>query len=142
MDIESELELKIKELKREFGDLLDEDALRRLALEEMGLNDDYRRWIADLKDGEVITIVVTVVKIDDTREVILKDGSPRKVRDMIIGDDSGTCKFTLWGEDTSLPESLGISEGDRIILIDCYVKRSDYGLQITRGRSGCIEKRQ
>lgn len=141
MIVEDRLELKIRELKKDFGNLLDDNALRRLALEEMGLNDEYKRRIADLKDGDVITLVARVVRIDDTREVILKNGSPRKVRDVIIEDDSDTCKFTLWGEDTSLPETLGISAGDRIILINCYVKHSDYGVQVTMGRSGCVEKK-
>jgi len=34
---------------------------------------------------------------------------------------------------------MGIVEGSRLDLINCYVKISDYGVDVTRGRIGRIE---
>ena len=139
MEVDRELEEKIAELREEFGTLLNDDALRKLALEELGKLVLNRKQISDLRDREGASLEVRVVKIYDTREFNRKDGTIGYLRKILIEDDSGSCQLTLWDDDIGLPENVGIDEGSRLALINCYVKISDFGVDVTKGKIGRIE---
>jgi len=139
MDADRELDDKIAELKEEFGSLLDDDALKKLALEELGRLIINKKSIVALKNREGASLTARVVRIYDTKEFKRKDGSKGKVRNILIEDDTGGCKFSLWDDDSDLPEQMGIREGSLLDLINCYVKISDYGVEVTKGRIGRID---
>jgi len=139
MEVDRELEEKIAELREEFGTLLNDDALRKLALEELGKLVLNRKQISDLRDREGASLEARVVKIYDTREFNRKDGTTGYLRKILIEDDSGSCQLTLWDDDIGLPENVGIDEGSRLALINCYVKISDFGVDVTKGKIGRIE---
>jgi replication factor A1 len=139
MGIDQELEEKIAELREEFGALLNDDALKKLALEELGKLVVNRKQISDLRDREGASLEVRVVKIYETREFNRKDGTTGFLKKILIEDDSGSCQLTLWDDDVGLPENLGFNEGSRLNLINCYVKISDFGIDVTKGKIGKIE---
>lgn len=140
MDDDKELDEKIAELREEFGSLLNEEALRKLALEELGKLVINRKMISDLRDREGASLEARVVRISDTREFKRKDGTTGMIRKILLEDDSGSCYLVLWDDDVEFPELMGIKEGSRLDLINCYVKISDFGVDVTRGRIGKIEK--
>lgn len=140
MDDDKELDEKISELREEFGSLLNEEALRKLALEELGKLVINRKVISDLRDREGASLEVRVVRISDTREFKRKDGTTGMIRKILIEDDSGSCHLVLWDDDVKLPELMGIKESSRLDLVNCYVKISDFGVDVTKGRIGKIEK--
>ncbi|QLH73996.1 MAG: hypothetical protein HPY73_00030 [Methanomassiliicoccales archaeon] len=94
--------------------------------------------IVDLKDREEVTMEVEVVKIFAPREFIRKDGRPGKVRNIMVKDDTGDCRLALWDDDTDLIERLGITVGSRLRCQDCYVKQTDYGTDVGKGKKGSI----
>lgn len=137
---EEVIEARIAELRLEFGDLIDDERLRRIALKECGQKMAEIKKISDLKDREEITVDVTVTKIFDTRQFNKKDGSPGKVRNLKVKDDTGECRIALWDEDVDLVESLGIEDGSLLRCQDCFVKQTQFGVDITKGRKGQIVK--
>jgi replication factor A1 len=139
MDEDRELNEKIAELRAEFGELLNEEAIRKLALEELGKLVLNRKQISDLKNREGASLEVRVVKIYETREFNRKDGSTGYLRKILVEDDSGSCQLTLWDEDIKIPETLGIAEGSRLALVNCYIKISDFGVDVNKGKIGKID---
>ena len=139
MDGDRELNEKIAELRDEFGTLLNDEALRELALEELGKLVLNKKQISDLRDREGASMDVRVVRIYESRQFNRKDGTKGLFRKMLIEDDTGSCQLTLWDDDVSLPEELGIDEGSKLVLMNCYVKISDFGVDVSKGKIGRIE---
>jgi replication factor A1 len=96
--------------------------------------------ISEIKDREEVTIEVTVDKIMPVRQFTKKDGGQGKVRNVTVKDDTGSCRIALWDADTEMIESLGIAEGTKLKCVNCFVKQTDFGVDISKGRKGTIEK--
>lgn len=94
--------------------------------------------IIDLKDREEVSIEVTVVRIFDAKEFSRKDGTSGKVRNIKVKDDTGECRIALWDNDVDLIETLGVVEGTKLQCQDCYVKQTDFGTDIGKGKKGTI----
>lgn len=126
-------------LREEFGGLVDDPTIRRLVLDEGGIKVTTKK-IADIKDREEVTVVVKVVKINPLRTFNKRTGGQGRVRNLDIEDDSGSCRLTLWDDDVDLPESSEVQVGTQLNLVDCYSKQSDFGLDLSKGKKGKIEK--
>jgi len=138
MHEERELQAKIDELREEFGGLLEDEVLRKIAMDEVGkLN---YKTIAEFKDRDEVSTEVIISSISDIREFIRRDGEVGQVRNLIVEDDTGSCRLTLWDEDVYLPDEEGWQPGEKLRLINCYVKFTDYGTDLTKGKIGTIEK--
>ena len=133
------LESRMARLRDEFGGLVDDATIRKLVLSEGGIKMASKK-IADIKDREEITVTATVSKINPTKTFNKRTGGQGKVRNIDVQDESGNCRLTLWDDDVDLPENLEILVGTQLTLTDCYAKQSDYGLDITKGKKGKIEK--
>ncbi len=133
------LESKMARLREEFGGLVDDATIRRLVLEKGGVNMVTKK-IADLKDREEASAVVKVTKINEAKTFNKRTGGQGKVRNLDVEDETGTCRLTLWDDDIELPEKLDVKIGTQLVLTDCYAKQSDYGLDISKGKKGKIEK--
>ena len=96
--------------------------------------------IADIKDREEVSAVVRVTKVNDVKTFNKRTGGQGKVRNLEIEDDSGNCRLTLWDEDVELPEKMEIEIGTQLTLTDCYVKKTDFGTDVSKGKKGKIEK--
>ncbi|HHT74569.1 MAG TPA: hypothetical protein GXZ80_00745 [Euryarchaeota archaeon] len=134
-----DLEARVAELRREFGGLLDDEVLRRIAREEGESNMASVKKIADIGDKEEVSVVVKVTRINETKTFQKRTGGEGKVRNINVEDETGTCRLTLWDEDVDLPEEMNIEIGTQLKLTDCYTKQTDFGLDITKGRKGKIE---
>jgi replication factor A1 len=132
-------ESKMARLREEFGGLVDDATIRRLVLEKGGVNVVTKK-IADLKDREEASTVVKVTKINDAKTFNKRTGGQGKVRNLDVEDETGKCRLTLWDDDIELPEKLDVKIGTQLVLTDCYAKQSDYGLDISKGKKGKIEK--
>lgn len=96
--------------------------------------------VKDLKDREEATVEVEVTKIADTREFEKRSGGKGKVRNISVRDETGSCRLALWDADVDLVDSLPIQVGEKLRCVDCYVKHTDFGLDISKGKKGKIEK--
>lgn len=132
-------ESKMARLREEFGGLVDDTTIRRLVLEDRGIKMTANK-IADIKDREEVSAVVRVTKINDAKTFNKRTGGQGRVRNLEIEDDSGNCRLTLWDDDVELPEQMNIEIGTQLTLTDCYVKKTDFGTDISKGKKGKIEK--
>ena len=139
MNEQGDLSDRIKEIKAEFGDLLDDGTVERIALDERGLLMMNKKTISELKDREEASLDVKVKRIFDARVFKKRDGGTGRVRNLDVDDDTGTCRIVLWDDDVDLPEKMGIKEGTGLRLISCYVKHTDFGLDVSKGKKGKIE---
>jgi len=128
------------ELKKEFGGLFDDDTLKRIAMDEMGISMPNVKTVKELKDREEVTIELEVTKIGDMKEFEKRTGGRGKVRNLNVRDETGTCRIALWDADVELVETLEIEVGTKLRCIDCFVKQTDFGVDITKGKKGQIEK--
>ena len=133
------LESKMARLREEFGGLVDDATIRRLVLEEGGVKMATKK-VSDFKDREEVSAVVKVTKLNDARTFNKRTGGQGRVRNIEVEDETGKCRLTLWDEDVELPEQIGIAVGTQLTLTDCYAKQSEYGLDISKGKKGKIEK--
>lgn len=137
---EVDLEERISELREEFGNLLDDQTLERIALDEMGKLERNKRSISELSDRKEATIDVEVAHIYDIKEFTKKDGSGGRVRNLLVEDDTDSCRLVLWDDEVEIPEKLELQPGDRLKLVNCYVKFTEYGIDVSKGKFGHIEK--
>jgi replication factor A1 len=133
------LSQRVAELRSEFGDLLDAATIERIALDERGMLMTNKKSVSELRDREEASLEVKVRKILSIREFGRRDGSTGRVRNLDVEDETGSCRFVLWDDDVDIPEKLEIKEGACLKLVNCYVKHTDFGLDVSKGKKGKIE---
>ena len=93
-----------------------------------------------MKISEVIALQnatienVEVISKEEIRQ-FEKFGKVTKVCNAKLKDDSGEIQMTLWNEEIDQ-----VQEGDKISIIDGWVKEWQGNLQISKGRNGQIVK--
>ena len=94
-----------------------------------------KTFISDLRPGRYATIEAEVVRLEPTRQVELRLGGTKQVRNGTLRDGTGEISLVLWGEEIELA-----AEGDKIRLVDVRVKDYRGKPEITLGRRGRLEK--
>ena len=92
-------------------------------------------FISDLKPSRVATVEATVTKLDSIREVEQRLGGTTRVRNVLLKDGTGEIVLVLWGKDVEL-----VTEGEKVRVVDGWVKDYRGRPQISLGRSGKLEK--
>lgn len=133
-----EFTARVQEELLAWGDLLDEDVAALLVVDELGRNDVVFGNIADLYEGGEALLTVRVQAIEDVREFSRRDGSQGKVVNLTVSDVSGQCRLALWDDEVDLVESSAVEVGSIIRVIDGYVRRGPFGLEVSTGRWGVI----
>jgi len=94
-----------------------------------------KTFISDLRPGRVATFEATVAKLEPTREVEQRTGGTKKVRNGTLKDGTGEISLVLWGAEVEL-----VAEGDRVRVVEGWVKDYKGRPQVSLGRTGRIEK--
>lgn len=129
---------KVEEAVAEWGGLLDRDAAGMLVVERAGRSVAEFTRIADLQEGMEASLRARIVSVSPVREFSRQDGSRGRVVNLELRDESGFCRFPLWDEDVALVERGRIRVGSSLRALDCYVKRTNWGLEVSRGKFGSI----
>jgi replication factor A1 len=108
-------------------------------LDERGLLMTNKKSVSELKDREEASLEVRIRKIMNIREFRKRDGGAGRVRNLDVEDGTGSCRLVLWDDDVDMPEKLELREGCGLKLINCYVKYTDFGLDVSKGKKGRIE---
>ncbi len=101
----------------------------------MSANPPPRTFISDLRPGRVATIEVTVAKLEPIREVEQRTGGRKKVRNGLLRDDTGEIVLVLWGDEVDL-----LSEGEKVRIVEGWVKDYKGRPEVSLGRTGRIER--
>ena len=133
-----EFEEEIKKIIQEYDNLLDEDTAALLLVDKLGRNDSITK-ISDLEPGMECTITGTVTEIGEIREFNKKNGGTGFVTNLVLKDDAGTCKLALWHGDVGLVKDGKIKNGTELKIVNGYVKKGYYGIEINVGRWGLLE---
>src|SRR2546425_1087860 len=94
--------------------------------------------VADLEEGMEANLRATVVSISPVRTFTRQDGREGRVTNLELRDESGSCRFALWDEDVGLVERGKVAVGTTVRALDCYVKRTNFGLDVSRGKVGAL----
>ncbi len=122
----------------EWGGLLDRDAAAMLVVERLGGSVASFTRIVDLEEGMEANLRAEVVGLSPVRTFTRQDGTSGRVVNLDLKDDSGYCRFPLWDEDVALVEKGKVAPGRTVRAIDCFVKRTNFGLEVTRGKFGSL----
>lgn len=129
-------EEEIRKRLDEYEGLLSEEAIAYLMVDELGRNVMDTATISELRDGDSVSLVVTVEDIGEPREFKRKNGSIGRVANLTVTDDTAKCRLTLWDKDVDAVKTGIIRKGSRIRIVNGYVKISDFGPEINIGRWG------
>jgi len=121
-----------------WGGLLDEGAAGLLVAAQLGRDVIEYQRLADLVEGMEATVRVTVDEVPPVREFTRQDGRKGRVANVMVHDATGATRLVLWDEDADLPTTLALAPGMGLRLIDCFVRRTNFGLEVSRGKFGRV----
>ena len=133
-----EFDARVRAKVEEWGGLLDEDAGARLVLDEMGRGTANFQTVKELREGMEVTLRVRVDGIGPVREFPRQDGSRGRVVNLDISDETGRCRLVLWDDDVALVEKGRLRVGGTVRLLDCFVRSSRFGTEVSRGKFGTV----
>jgi ssDNA-binding replication factor A large subunit len=125
---------EIEKRRKEYGNLLNDEAIAYMIVDELGRNPGNKMKIVDLYDGINATIEARVDRIGEIE--IKKNGQYRLMR-VDISDETGSCQLVLWNDEID-EVGKNLKEGMKIKIINGYVKENIYGLQVSLGRWGVL----
>jgi replication factor A1 len=133
-----EFDAQIGIAMRAWGGLLDHDTAAMVVVERLGGSVAAFHPIKDLEEGAEANLRARVVGLSPVRTFTRQDGTTGRVVNLELRDDSGFCRMALWDEDVALVEKGRVALGKTVRAIDCYVKRTNFGLEIGRGKFGAL----
>jgi replication factor A1 len=135
-----EFEKEINTLYRLYDELMDKDTIAYLLVDQLGRNTQSITKIADLTVNGEYTVVGTVQNISDSKSFKRKNGSPGKVVNLEIADESGSCRLVLWNGDIDSIKNKVIKPGVRVKIINGYTKAGyTGGMEVHLGRWGLLQ---
>ena len=141
-DVQSKKEFE-KEINRRYkiyDELIDKDTIAFLIVDELGRNTQSFTKIADLAPNGDYSVVGRVLSTSDSKTFKRKNGSPGKVVNLEITDETGTCRLVLWNGDIDSIKNKEIHQGTLIKIINGYTKAGyTGGMEIHLGRWGLLE---
>lgn len=84
-----------------------------------------------------ITLTGQILAIEPVRTFSRDDGSEGRVSNLVLGDETGRVRATLWDEQADSIETL--EEGESVELIDGYVRERDGTLEVHVGSRSAIK---
>ena len=103
---------------------------------DVGSLDRYQ--VGDLQLGASdVTLVGELLATEPIRTFDRDDGSEGRVANLVVGDETGRVRVTLWDEAADYAEEL--SPGPTIEIVDGYVRERDGDLELHVGSRGGIE---
>ena len=102
---------------------------------DVQVQDEYR--VDDLSLGlSDVTLVGQVLGTDEVRTFSRDDGSEGSVSNILVGDDSGRVRVTLWDDQAALANEF--EHGDVVEIVDGYVRERDGDLELHVGDRGDV----
>ncbi len=129
---------RVRAKGEEWGGLLDNDAAALLVLEEMGI--DVAEWtpIASIEENAEVSVRGEVVALTPMREFTRQDGTKGRVVNVTLKDATGACRVVLWDDDVELVARGRLKVGGFLRCLDCFVRRTNFGLEVGRGKFGAL----
>jgi len=127
----------IKTRSLEYDKLFDDETIGLLIVDELGRNTPCITPISGLKPETDSTIVGKITALQDLKTFTKKNGSPGKVLNLFVEDNTESCRVVLWNEDAEKGTNLTI--GTTVKIVNGYVKAGHTGIEINLGRWSMLE---
>lgn len=131
---------RVQEKVESMGGLCDEPMAAMLVANELGFSDVGRDSVKveniTAESGQ-INLVSKVVSVFDTKEFTRNDGTIGRVGNIIVGDETGKVKVTLWDNMADLIKAGKIRIG-QTLQISGYAKQGYSGVEINVGNNGVL----
>ncbi|MFW6003064.1 MAG: single-stranded DNA binding protein [Halanaeroarchaeum sp.] len=111
---------------------VDEDTDVDVAIQDEYQVDDLSLGISD------VTLVAEVLGTEPVRTFDRDDGSEGRVANLLIGDETGRIRVTLWDEQAELAEEFAVH--DVVEIVDGYVRERDGSLELHVGEHGDLKQ--
>jgi replication factor A1 len=135
-----EFEKEIKKRYKSYNELIDQDTIALLIVDELGRNKQSITKIVDLAPDGDYTVIGKVQSLSDSKTFRRKNGTPGKVINLEISDDTGSCRLVLWNGDIDHIKNKEIQLGTFVKIINGYTKLGyTGGIEINLGRWGLLE---
>ena len=135
---------KVEEKLEEFGGLVSRAGAIIIVGKELGVDLVERKpkilKVKNLIPGlNQVNLKVKVIRIYSSHEFSRKDGGAGKVVNLLVGDDTGVVRVSVWNEKVKLLQN--IKEGDVIEILNGYTREDDFdGVEVRVGKQGSIRK--
>ena len=97
----------------------------------------YWTKIGDLREGMVsVNVAALATQVGGIREFVRRDGSEGRVVSVLLEDETGTVRLSLWDGDVDLVEK--IEEGSVMVVENGYTRAGYGGIDLNAGRNGRI----
>ena len=97
----------------------------------------YWTKLGNLEEGmSSINVTALATQVSEVREFVRKDGTEGKVVSVLIEDETGTARLSLWDDDVDLVDQ--IDEGTLIVVENGYTRAGFGGVDLNVGRSGRV----
>lgn len=140
MKTKKEFDKEINARFKGYDELLDKDTIAFLIVDELGRNKQSITKIIDLAVDGDYTVAGKVLNISDSKTFKRKNGTPGKVVNLEIADETATCGLVLWNGDIGQIKNKEIKPGTTVRVVNGYTKRGFRGdIEINLGRWGFLE---
>jgi len=135
---QDEFDANVRSKVSEWAGLLDDRTAAMIVLDELGRLDAPFNKMSELEDAEEVSVRGKVTSVSPIRSFTRKTGESGRVVNIQLDDGSGRCTLVLWDDDVRLVEQNYVRLGRMVRALDCYVRKSNFGLEISRGKFGTV----
>ncbi len=97
----------------------------------------YWTKIGNLREGiGSVNVAALATQVSEERGFVRRDGTEGKVRSLLLEDETGTVRLSLWDDDADRAEEIG--EGTLIVVENGYTRAGYGGIDLNVGRNGRI----
>lgn len=131
---------RIQDKVENMGGLCDEPMAAMLVANELGFSDVGRNSV---KIGNItaesgpVSFVARVVSVFDTKEFTRNDGTIGRVGNLIVGDETGKIRVTLWDNMADLIKAEKV-KAEQNLQISGYAKQGYSGVEVNVGNNGVL----
>lgn len=143
---EEDVKRKIEEKQTELSGLVSPEGAAYIVGKELGVNllKETKKKVLKIKNivsgMRSVDVAGRVLSISEKRD-FEKEGRSGSVVNIVLGDETGTIRLSLWDKEIDVIEKLGIKENDILTVSNGYVKTDSRGNNELRlGKFGRLEK--
>lgn len=138
---EEEFEAKVKAKINDLSGLISQEGAAHIIANELGITiaqkEGERVQLGKLASGmNNVSCLVKVIQKWEIREFD-KGSYQGKVCSLLVGDETNSCRFTLWND--QVDDIVSVKEGDLLIINGAYVKENRGRLELHLGKGGSFE---
>lgn len=133
---------KVNEKVEQMGGLCDEKTAAMLVAHDLGMNETGKssQKVADIKsDSGNVNFIAKVVSVFPIREFTRSDGTVGRVGNLLVADETGSIRITLWDDKADLINQ-GFIEIGHNLQLGGYVKEGYSGVEVNIGGNGVLSQ--